>query len=723
MKNIETKNRISSIYPSPNPNSPTAEDVFKQELQMEIKRVEKQLDEEFFFDQIPSVPDEKSHFAETKKLKMTLNKLVCDNKVKMGKLENLKNLASARKRELEHPLAVFQLSEALEKVQILKEKVESTEKEIKKQAGEQEILLEMKNKAANEIIIFKERLLKELNSMEKLQNETSKKQIFTYLVKLQNSSAQQTLLESKKSFLRSQESFEEGFSLLQRTKHEQEVEIKNCVEKISKANIKSRENLMKMSKIQQSLEEYSIQTFDKSSRIHKSHLKIMEIRQQLDLIQVYCSDCPKFSEPLSKRDIEFIIKAYSTLKFQEHSLSLKFENLTEEQQDKQKKCDVIHAELKKIKEDEELENKLGKTHNLTFNEIKSLLDDQKIIEKTQTFELTQRWLLKAYLKMLSLAGFITNNLETISLYSKFHIREHSLLLALDEIKSLLKSPKSSSTGLLLKRKLTKGIEKKKTFKTELDSLEDVQTAKLNLRRIKDFLRKFVDLLVDKQKFGGEKISFDLVDLNECAVMISHDALLCFFIEIQDFDSKLLEEMSNSFRLVTGVHKAGTQMYLKRFQTLNRALNEIILWVRGKGNELKKEFGDKSDFSLIEKMENKVPFKGLIKYLLENSEKFEAKRKKRVSEESISHGFSVKSNSEQQSVKSRTDLPTADKTSREHQSFNFNLACVHSLSDKKSFENRMKSYSVRNLGIEKRVSTCSPSYNSIGISLRSSFRKK
>lgn len=726
MKSIETKNRISSIYPSPNPNSPSAEEVLKQELQLEIKRVEKQLEEEFFINQIPSVSSEKSFLSESKKLKIILNKLMCENKVKQAKIENLKSLVWVRKNELENPGAAFQLSETSEKVQKLKEKGEETEKEIKKQAGEQEILLEMKNKASTELIILKEKMEKELVTMEKLQNQHSKKQISSYLIKLQNSSAQQALSETKKSILRSQESFEDGLTMLQRTKQEQENEIKKCIEKISRANIKSRENLTMMSRIQQTLEEYSIHTLDKSSQIHKSHLKLLEIREQLGVIQAHCSDHPTFSEPLGKKDIEFIIRSYSTLKFQEHSLSLKFQNLTEEQQEKQKKCDLIRAELKKIKKDEELENKSQKTHKMTFNEIKSLLDDQKIIDKIQQFEVTQKWLLRVYLKMLSLAGFINKNLETISLYSKFHTRDHSLVLALDEIKSLLKSPKNNKAGLLIKRKLTKGFEKKKTFKTEPDYIEETQNMKLNLRKIKDSLKKFGDRLSEKQKFGGEKLKFDLIDISECAVLINHDFLSCFFIEAQDFESILNDSMTDPFKLVTEVHKSGVHAYTIRFQSLSRVLTEVFNWIKTKNTELKKEIFEKNSpeiLDMIEKSVNsKVQFSGPAKLIYENFKKFEAgQNKKRLSEESNSHGFSIKSNSEQQSAKSRTELPTADKTSRAHQSFNFNFALVQHLTEKKMLDNKKKSFSSRNLGIEKRVSTCSPSYNSIANSLRSSFK--
>ena len=102
MKNVEGKNRISSIYPSPRPITPSAEDLEKQELEYEMRKVEKELTEEFSIEQNTYTNPSSLFQSETKKLKIMLNKLTCSNKVKSDKLESLKNLFTLNQKEMQN---------------------------------------------------------------------------------------------------------------------------------------------------------------------------------------------------------------------------------------------------------------------------------------------------------------------------------------------------------------------------------------------------------------------------------------------------------------------------------------------------------------------------------------------------------------------------------------------------------------------------------------------
>jgi hypothetical protein len=727
MKNNEPKNRISSIYPSPRPGTPSAEDLQKQELEHEMRIVEKELYEEFTLEQNTFINGPCTFQTETKKLKLMLNKLTCSNKVKTAKIEKLKDLVFLSRKELSNPETVSKLKESNERFQELKSKLDSLEAENKKQLGENEMLVEMKDKESKEIIAFKERLNRELKAVQKIQDLNEQKKVFSYLIKLQNSSAQQTLQESRRLLQKTQENFNEDYSALQKTKLEQEKEVRKHIEKISKSNIKSRETKTAISRMQMSLEEHSILTTDNNIQIRKSKSKLSEIRDLLSLLRMHCQDCPKFSEPLKKQDIDFIISSYSKLHFQEHSLSLKFGNLTEEQIDKQRKCDAMIEELKKIKEDEEIDSSYKKSR-LTFNELKSLLDDQKILGTKQVLEQSQKMILKVYLKVLSISNFFVKSLSTIACNSKFHVQDNAILLFLEDVKSLQRSPKNNqTTGFLIKRKQTKALEKKKTYKTDLEPNEEYQPSRLNLQKIKEFLKKIIERKNEKARFGGDRFGSDLIDLNQCSLMISNDLLACFFIDVHDLDSKNLERIDTSQELVKELNKIGIQVFSRKFSVLLTALSEISNWVQRKTKLLQSEIIDfyqetSSDTEIFEKGLNKNSFKALVKYLFENSEKFESRQKKRASEESCSHVFSANSVADDQSVKSRIELPTADKTVRTHQSFNFNLASVHSASDSRAFEGRIKSYSTRNLIHEARRIRLSPS-NYYGDPLRSAMKKK
>ena len=731
MKNGEAKNRISSIYPSPRPITPSAEDLLKQELENEMRKVEKDSSEEFTIEQ-NTYTNTSSHFqSETKKLKIMLNKLTCSNKVKSDKLEALKNLLILNQKQMQNPSSTSKLIESIDKLETLRNKFEETEDENKKQLNENEMLVEMKNKETKEIISLKEKLSEALNSMDKVSSLNEQKQIFSHLIKLQNSSAQQILQESKKFLQKTQENFTEEFAAMHQKKVEQDKRIKKCIEKISKANIKSRETRTAISRIQMSLEEQSILALDNNIQIRKSKSKIMEIRSLLALLQKHCNDCPKFSEPLTKIDIDFIVSSYSKIRFQEHSLSLKFGNLTEEQIDKQRKCDHMNEELRKIKNDEEVDTKYPKDHRYTFNELKSLLEDKKIIETKHVIEQSQKLILRIYLKILSIGNFFSKSLTTIGLNSKYHSNDNSVLMALDEIKSLQRSPKNRQTsGFLVKRKLTKQLEKKKTYKTDLEPNEDYHANKLNPAKIKDFLKKFIEKKAERAKFGAENFDFNLIDSEQCISLISHDLLACFFVDINDLDSKSMENINDSKSLIREINVIGINSFRSKFNTLVNALSEVAIFFKGKTSSLKTEIVEfcieqgPETTEFIEKGLNKYSFKTLMKYLLENSEKFESRQnKKKASEDTFSNVFSTNSVADDQSVKSRVEMPTADKTARTHQSFNFTMASVHSAIDTKAFGDKIKSYSTRNLIHEARRIKLSPVCNYYGDPLRTAFKKK
>ena len=266
----------------------------------------------------------------------------------------------------------------------------------------------------------------------------------------------------------------------------------------------------------------------KSDQIKESNEELSMIRKQLELIQSYIPESLKFSEPLTVENIQFIINSYSKFKFQEHSLSIKFQNLTEEQLEKQHKCDEIAEELHKLKADNE--EFPSTQQSLTYNQMKAVTETENISKNTRNFENSFDMIIKSYLYLSNLSSTIVKTLNSISQYSCFHQNDNDLIFAINTIQKFqqgfVAKPEKEKKSL---KKTVTIKEKTRTSKTDLENLEELMSFSISLSDIKEILIKYIK----DPKF-----------LNELASLIKTDRIACFFLDVYDIESKFSSAINN-----------------------------------------------------------------------------------------------------------------------------------------------------------------------------------
>ena len=377
------------------------------------------------------------------------------------------------------------------------------------------------------------------------------------------------------------------------------------------------------------------------------------IHKQLSLIKSYIPDCPDFSKPLNQENIMLIITAYAKLKFQEHSLSIKFQNLTTEQLQKQHTCDTIREELLCLKQSDSYSTHSSRFQRLSYNEIKSTMDIHRVSAHSEEFEESQRLLIKLYLQVVNLGSIVCRAVHAINHNSVFHQHDNAFLQASNVIRS-------SQLGFSGRgeREIKKTItfrEGKKTFKTEIDNIEEIMSFSVSLAEIEDTLARFIK---------------NSKNLHEIAKMIKSDCITCFFVDIHRLDSRLSTLAAQPKALILDLNIIGTSVFKEKYNNVSMSTKEILIRIRDLLAESQKEmikFYERSSPDILEKLEKALNMdlssRNSVTY---PSEILECKPKgmKRLSEESsIKYKVldSARNNTDEQLTKGKQEIPSRAET--------------------------------------------------------------
>ena len=325
-----------------------------------------------------------------------------------------------------------------------------------------------------------------------------------------------------------------------------------------------------------------------------SERSLGEIQMNLSIIKRNIRDCPDFSEPLSTKDISFIVDAYSRLKFQEQSLSVNFQNLSEEQMDKQVKCEKIREELGILKSNE-LNFLPHLSSQMTFNQLKLSLDNEELFENSESFTQIQQTLIQLHLKILGLSVKITKNLENIFNQTKVLGKPEDLISALDHLEnpSRLHTTKQIRDVFSRRKSVTLADNRKgKPFMIA----DKAHKSTISEIKIRELLVKNYEYIV---KFKGtERLSID-----EIAKMIAADTMVCFFVELNGIDSKMIGFLNSPKQMIETLNKIACDNFKNQaygtFSSILQLLNLLNLKITLGKEEILQFFSEKSPENLPE----------------------------------------------------------------------------------------------------------------------------
>lgn len=245
MKSTDFNRRLSSLFISPNSTANMQASNQKLELENEVNKVQEMLSMEYTVANRTLNREGEASNEESKILKSALNKIVNDNKKKEKKLSSIVDLikcysiVSPRNISGGTPLlSSFHNEEG--KLDDLREQLEAEDEKIQEEESNTEILIESKNNIIKSTLVLKERLekLSKIHKdIEKKHNEViDTKQKAFYSMQ----SAQIDLSKLRKYIEKDQKRFKKAMEKWKTIKDNHEKEVQECINKISRENLKSR---------------------------------------------------------------------------------------------------------------------------------------------------------------------------------------------------------------------------------------------------------------------------------------------------------------------------------------------------------------------------------------------------------------------------------------------------------------------------------------------------
>ncbi|OMJ73041.1 hypothetical protein SteCoe_28369 [Stentor coeruleus] len=616
MKSTDFNRRLSSLFISPNSTATKQASNQKFELENEVNKVQEMLSVEYTVANRTLNREGEALNEESKILKSALNKIVNDNKKKEKKLSSIVDLikcysiVSPRNISGSTPI-LSSFHDEEEKIDDLREQLEVEDEKIQEEESNIEILTESKNNIIKNTLALKEKLekLSKIHKdIEKKHNEVMEtKQKAFYSMQ----SAQTDLSKLRKYIEKDQKRFQKAMEKWKTIKDHHEKEVQECINKISRENLKSRENKIHKEKILKKLQE-RIKTSEKNTRqtgISKEEISI--IKKQLDLIKSYIPDCPDFLEPLSEENIIFIINSYSKFKFQEHSLSVKFQNLTEEQLEKQRKCDIIKEELDYLKSSSLNATDFNIGKSMTYNQLKISLESRGESIYNKLFTESQLLIMKTYLQILNLGNVVCRIMQGITYNSPLHNNENDIVLAINVIKKAQKGfiekqdKEELGKGLkdkdLIEKEHKKSLissEKKKTFKTEVEMVDEIMSFAIGINEIEHALFKYIK---------------DEKTVSLLSHMIKVDSISCLFTDFSDLENRCAEDSTQPKNLIINFNTIGNNIFKDRIKQLIQAIQEILIRLSTLFVQNREEIADfyiKNPSLKLSKTTDSIPIKTL-----------------------------------------------------------------------------------------------------------------
>ena len=369
-----------------------------------------------------------------------------------------------------------------------------------------------------------------------------------------------------------------------------------------------------------------------------SKSKLAEI--QLQLSQIFkILKISEDEETLSPKNINFIIKSYSSLKFQEQSLSSKFQTLTEYQLEKQKQCDLIRQELTTLKSDD-LNSTTPKPSKFTFNQLKSALSNQELSDSQSKFTQIQDLILQVYLKIINQINHYKKIIENIMLQMKNYEKDEDLLRSLERLENFYHVSKSSHLkNLYGKRKCLTIIDQKNGLAWQ--ELGSRFKSTISLEKIKKLLNRNFGYVTRHKESNEVK----LIGINGIAELIKLDELACIFIEGNGIDAKMIGYISSPKVMIIELNKIAGYEVNHSVKVVLDTLLEIFEKI-----ELRVKNGKKK---IIEVFDRDLEYDGVEVDELEFGELYET----------LKSSYIKKKSSEELSLKVNTDSSYNDKSTR------------------------------------------------------------
>jgi hypothetical protein len=242
------KLRVSSLFPPSMVHASSTADIYKLELDNEMTKVEQILTNEYTSASRLNSRENESTFKEEKVLKNNLNRLRSENKLKENKIQGLEdmikcfNIISPRNQSA--LLTFHSTMPENDRLDLLKQKLIQEDIKIEEEERNTEVLIETKNKTLQNTLVWKERLgslIKIDKDIEKKYSEAldSKQKAVYSLISIQNK-----IIKLKKYMDINKNKFNAAIDKKILIKQNQEKEVKESIDKISRVNIKSRVRFM-----------------------------------------------------------------------------------------------------------------------------------------------------------------------------------------------------------------------------------------------------------------------------------------------------------------------------------------------------------------------------------------------------------------------------------------------------------------------------------------------
>lgn len=252
---------------------------------------------------------------------------------------------------------------------------------------------------------------------------------------------------------------------------------------------------------------------------------------------------------------------------------MKFQNLTEEQLEKQRKCDLIKDELDYLKSASLNATGFNIGKSMTYNQLKVSLENRGESLCNKLFTESQLLIMKTYLQILNLGNVVCRIMQGISYNSALHNNENGIVLAMNVIKKaqkgFIEKQEKEELGKGLKekdfvekehKKSLVGSEKKKTFKTEVETVDEIMSFAIGIIDIEHALSKYIK---------------DEKTVSLVSHMIKADSISCLFTDFSDLKNRCAEDSAHPKNLIINFNTIGINIFKDRIKQLIQALQDIL----------------------------------------------------------------------------------------------------------------------------------------------------
>lgn len=507
-------------------------------------------------------------------LKAELNKLRSENIQKLKIFHNIKQ--EIESFEANSYRSNQNSSDRIHSIDPVQEKLDmeflSVQNDLEIAENEQDCIKGMLRKEKDSIIILKERL-QELNEAHR--KITKSYSLVTYSDKKARNNlilVKNQIANLRKDMKRRKNEYQSSYALRQNFKLNNIKAINNLIEKMSYNSLQNLDKKEKNQVIIKDIKE-KIEIFDKNFNIKQNYLKNLEMYQyHIKIIKKVIKRSGLGGiKDLDKGGTISIIESYNHLKYQESSLSSKFQTLATECLEKKNDYEKTLKELLKLKEEN---SKIILNENSapqTLNQLKEFIEDDTTVaskfEKTLQLE---EVLLKLYLGLLNVAvnsmKFMTKIKESVNVMEndlKADIKNASS--ELDSLKQGFFSKRDLKNSQSTRRQLQKSIDYS-DFNPEYYNKQIVPYFSLTFSEISSACNIVFNSLEQTEKFAG---------------FIKNHLIICSFVTpgILTEYLKNSKAYENAYQNIDELNEKGHSEYKNQYFKLCTLTSDIIIKIK------------------------------------------------------------------------------------------------------------------------------------------------